>query len=93
MAGFIVDGEVDRRKDIIERAEEIAVETGVDIQLFSFDEWIQYQTQRIADSQLDRIAGRWLIAVVESFAQRRPEIAPIDEPCEAWVKDLIKKLK
>ncbi len=93
VAGFIVDGEVDRRKDIVERAEEISVETGADIQLFSFDEWIQYQTQRIADSQLDRIAGRWLIAVVESFAQRRPEIAPIDEPCEAWVKDLIEKLK
>lgn len=93
VAGFIVDGEVDRRKDIVDRAEEISVETGVDIQLFSFDEWVQYQTQRIADSQLDRIASRWLIAVVESFAQRRPEIAPIDEPCEAWVKDLIEKLK
>lgn len=93
VAGFIVDGEVDRRKDIVDRAEEISIETGVDIQLFSFDEWIQYQTQRIADSQLDRIAGRWLVAVVESFAQRRPEIAPIDEPCEAWVKDLIEKLK
>lgn len=93
VAGFIVDGEVDRRRDIIERAEEISVETGVDIQLFSFDEWLQYQTQGIAASQLDRIADRWLIAVVESFAQRRPEIAPIDEPCEAWVQDLIEKLK
>ena len=93
IAGFIVDGEVDRRKDIVDRAEEISLETGVDIQLFSFDEWIRYQTQRIADSQLDKISSRWLIAVVESFAQRRPEIAPIDEPCEAWVKDLIKKLK
>ena len=93
VAGFIVDGEVDRRKDIVERAEEISVETGVDIQLFSFDEWLKYQTQRIAKSQLDRISERWLIAVVESFAQRRPEIAPIDEPCEAWVKDLIEKLK
>ena len=93
VAGFIVDGEVDRRKDIVDRAEEISVETGVDIQLFSFDEWVQYQTQRIAASHLDRIASRWLIAVVESFAQRRPEIAPVDEPCEAWVKDLIEKLK
>lgn len=93
VAGFIVDGEVDRRRDIVDRAEEISVETGVDIQLLSFDEWIKYQTQRIADSQLNRIASRWLMAVVESFAQRRPDIAPIDEPCEAWVKDLIEKLK
>lgn len=93
VAGFIVDSAVDRRRDIIERADEISVETGVDIQLLSFDEWIQYQTQRIAASQVDKIAERWLIAVVESFAQRRPEIAPIDEPCEDWVKDLIEKLK
>ena len=93
MAGFIVDSEVDRRQDIIQRAEEISVETGVDIQLFSFDEWVKYQTKKIAASQLNKIADRWLIAVVESFAQRRPEIAPIDEPCEAWVRDLIEKLK
>lgn len=93
VTGFIVDGKVDRRRDIVDRAEEISVETGVEIHLFSFDEWIKYQTQRIAGSQLDRIAGRWLIAVVESFAQRRPDIAPIDEPCEAWVQNLIEKLK
>jgi hypothetical protein len=33
------------------------------------------------------------MAVVESFAQRRPEIAPIDEPCDAWIQDLIKILE
>lgn len=93
VAGFIVDSQVDRRRDIIQRATEISVETGADIQLFSFDEWIKYQTKKIAASQLNKIADRWLIAVVESFAQRRPEIAPIDEPCEAWVRDLIEKLK
>lgn len=93
VAGFIVDGTVDRRKDIVERAAEISAETGVEIQLLSFDEWVECQMQRIASPQLDRIANRWLMAVVESFAQRRPEIAPIDEPCEAWVKDLINKLK
>lgn len=93
VAGFIVDSEVDRRRDIIDRVDEISVETGVDIQLLSFDEWIEYQTQKMAKSQLDRIAESWLIAVVESFAQRRPELAPIDEPCETWVKDLMEKLK
>ena len=92
VAGFIVDGEVDRRKDIINRVEEIAFETGVEIQLLSFDEWLAYQTKHIAQTELDRISERWLLAVVESFVQRRPEIAPIDEPCEAWVQDLIKKL-
>ena len=93
VAGFVVDGNVDKRKDVVNRADEIALETGVDIQLFSFDEWITYQTKRIAKVELDKISARWLIAVVESFAQRRLEIAPIDEPCEAWINDLIKKLK
>lgn len=75
------------------RAFEISLETGVEIELFSFDEWVAYQTKRIAKSELDKVAARWLLAVVESFAQRRLDIAPIDEPCEAWVSDLIKKLK
>lgn len=93
IAGFIVDCDVDRRRDVVSRAEEISLETGVEIQLFSFDEWVSYQTKRIAKSELDKVAARWLIAVVESFAQRRLEKASIDEPCEEWVADLIKKLK
>ena len=35
------------------------------------------------------IAYRWIKAVVESFAQKRPDIAPIDEPCDAWLEGLI----
>ena len=93
VAGFIVDSNVDRRRDIMRRVEEIEAETGVAIPLLSFSEWIDYQTKRIAKPQLDRIGKRWMIAVVESFAQRRLEIAPIDEPCEGWVQDLIAKLK
>lgn len=93
VAGFVVDSNVDRRKDVTRRAEEIEAETGVEILLLSFSEWLDYQTQRIAKPQLDKVGKRWLIAVVESFAQRRLELAPIDEPCEEWVQDLIVRLK
>lgn len=93
VAGFIVDSNVDRRNDVVRRADEIEAETGVSIQLLSFAEWLEYQTKKIAKSQLDKVGKRWMMAVVESFAQRRLEIAPIDEPCEAWVQDLIEKLK
>lgn len=34
----------------------------------------------------------WLLALVESFAQRRLDLAPIDEPCDAWINDLIEIL-
>ncbi len=92
-AGFIVDGAVDRREEITNRIKEISMETGVDIELLSFEEWIAYQTKGITEAQLDNLAGKWLDAVVESFAQKRPYMAPIDEPCEEWLKDLVKFMK
>ena len=93
LAGFIVDRDPDRRKEITNRMDEIATETAVDIKIFSFKEWLDFQTKSIIVSGKDDLAKHWLMAVVESFAQRRLKIAPIDEPCEAWVKDLIEKLK
>ena len=93
IAGFVVDKEPDRRKEIINRANEIASVSGVDIQILSFEEWIEWQTGRLLPSQLDAVGYHWLLAVVESFGQKRPEIAPIDEPCEAWINDLIVLLK
>ncbi|MDD6826984.1 MAG: hypothetical protein PUE12_12895 [Oscillospiraceae bacterium] len=93
LAGFIVDREVDRRKEIVDRANEIEFETSVEIKLLSFKEWVAHQTKSLTKSDKNELAGHWLIAVVESFAQRRLEIAPIDEPCEAWVQDLIQKMK
>ena len=93
LAGFIVDREVDRRKEIVDRASEIEFETSVEIKLLSFKEWVAHQTKSLTKSDKNELAGHWIIAVVESFAQRRLEIAPIDEPCEAWVQDLIKKMK
>lgn len=93
LAGFIVDRDPDCRREITDRMDEIAAETAVDIKIFSFKEWLEFQTKPIIGADKDDLAKHWLMAVVESFAQRRLEIAPIDEPCEAWVKDLIEKLK
>lgn len=93
VAGFICDCDVDRRSDIVRRTNEIAAETDVDIQLLSFDEWLIRQTEQLNPSQKKRLAETWLIAVAESFAQRRLDIAPIDEPCDEWLNDLYSLLK
>ena len=93
IAGFVVDREPDRRGEIVNRAEEIASVSGVDIKVLSFEEWIKWQTGRLLPSQLNAVGHHWLLAVVESFGQKRLEIAPIDEPCEAWINDLISILK
>ena len=90
IAGFVADTPVDARRDIIRRKDEISALTGTDIRLFSFDEWVNYETQGISTSQRNILGFKWLVAMVESFAQRRPDIAPIDEPCDQWINDLIR---
>lgn len=93
IAGFVVDRDPDRRSEIVNRAEEIESVSGVNIKILSFEEWIKWQTGRLLPSQLNAVGYHWLLAVVESFGQKRHEIAPIDEPCEAWINDLISILK
>ena len=39
--------------------------------------------------QKDKLANEWLIAITEVFAQKRMEYAPIDEPCDKWLEDII----
>ena len=89
VAGFVVDSNVDLRRDIRNRVEELSIETGTDIHLFSFSEWVNYEIGSYPPPMKKAIAYRWIKAVVESFAQKRPDIAPIDEPCDAWLEDLI----
>lgn len=89
VAGFVVDSTVDMRRDIIDRKIDLEVETATEIYLFSFDQWVDYIVSDLNDLQRNQLGYRWLKAVVESFAQRRLQIAPIDEPCDAWIADLI----
>ena len=80
------------RMDIIDRKNELQSETGTEILLLSFDEWVNYELDNLNQGQKDEIAYNWLVALVESFAQRRLDLAPIDEPCDAWINDLIEIL-
>lgn len=93
VAGFITDSLVDRRTDILERIDEIKNETNTDIYIFSFEEWLKFKTKDWKTTDFDQFGYYWLKCIVESFSQKRPDIAPIDEPCDAWVRDLIALLK
>lgn len=86
IAGFICNIEVEQH-DVLDRKEEIATETDTEIVVCSFDEWIEIKTQGIDSEVLQKLGYAWVVALVESLAQRRPSIAPIDEPCEAWIND------
>lgn len=92
VAGFVVNEQPDNRREIVDRIHEIEEMTGVRIMILSFDEWINWQIKDLLPQYKDILGKKWLIAVAESFGQKRLDIAPIDEPCENWLKDLIRVL-
>lgn len=64
---------------------------GVRVVIVTFAEWVSHQFERAARDGLlleRELAGGWLRAYAESIAQRRRELAPIDEPCYEWLREL-----
>jgi len=90
--GFIVNTTPDRSSDLTTRAEEIALLHECDVHLLSLSEWLERKTTGLTPATLQKLGHNWLIAVVESFSQKRTTIAPIDEPCDKWLDDLISLL-
>lgn len=88
VAGFIVNTDIDRSREILERADEISIIHECEIHLLTFQEWIDRKTHGLLLEQLGELGHRWILAVVESFGQKRINIAPIDEPCDAWLDSL-----
>ncbi len=55
---------------------------------FLFEEWARFQSGNVPKDGKSALAHEWLVAVAESFGRKRLDVAPIDEPCETWLKDL-----
>ena len=92
-AGFVVDRKPDLRADILDRKREIEQATNTTIYLMSFDEWARFQCGNVPKQNRASLAQAWLVAVAESFGRKRLTMAPIDEPCETWLKDLVSWLE
>lgn len=90
IAGFVTSADPDRGREIIKRCEEISDLTGTQVMIMSYKEWVDYCFGKLQQSDMDpsSVAQEWLIAYTESIAQLRREKAPIDEPCEEWLKTL-----
>ena len=93
VAGFIVNKDADKSADILDRLEEVKLETGVEVKVFNFLEWLDFKLQGVTKEERNVFGHKWLIATAESFARKRLDLAPIDEPCDGWLTDLIAVLK
>jgi len=96
IAGFVTDGKPDRLDEMSGRVSEIEELHNIKVIIQSYREWVNDQYSRASKevgASEDEISKRWLKAYVESIAQKRREIAPIDEPCHSWLSSLKEHLK
>lgn len=95
VAGFITDKKPQIDEEIRNRKEEITQLTDIPIEILSFSDWVHYEmtTNNISDSDYQLIGKDWLIFFVDSLGQKRRDVAPIDEPTEEWLKEIIKLLQ
>jgi hypothetical protein len=93
-AGFVTSDEPMLNKEISNRIDEIEELHSVKVYIVRLNEWVDnfftrcVQTGFVTESELAR---KWLEAYTLSIAQRKREIAPIDEPCMTWLL-LLKKI-
>ena len=90
-AGFVVDRQPEIDDGILERIEEIELLQDVTIRILEFDEWVSNQIARFDISE-STLMSEYLVAYAETLALRRPQMAPIDEPADRWLEDLLKLL-
>ena len=91
-AGFVVDRQPEIDEDILQRMEEIELLQDVTIRILEFDEWVDSQVTRFDISE-STLMSEYLVAYAETLALRRPDLAPIDEPADRWLEDLLKVLE
>lgn len=83
--GFVVSGTPLVDDEIKNRINEIKDLTGNTIEILTFKEWLETRKDDVDSSELGRA---WLKAYSESLGQKRRQLAPIDEPCNAWLESL-----
>lgn len=90
VVGFVISGEVERLEELIPRLQDIEGMYGVRTEIITFNEWVSNQFDRASMEGFFEtdLASDWLRAYTESIAQKRRDIAPIDEPCHEWLKEL-----
>ncbi len=89
VVGFVVDSEPNRKKEIQERVGELEQLHEVKIYIQSFEEWVKSQALRATGANPMDLGRQWVLAFAESLCQMRRDLAPIDEPADAWVTALI----
>ncbi|MGN0879742.1 MAG: hypothetical protein ACI4WT_09880, partial [Oligosphaeraceae bacterium] len=88
-AGFVTSDSPLMNHEILKRMYEIEEITNTKIVIIDFRKWVSYIFERCNISgriSEEKLAQKWILNYTLSIAQRKRDIAPIDEPCSAWLQ-------
>ena len=88
LAGFITNNEIDISENMKRRIDEISSFFDCEIRIYSFKQWFDHLLEELEDVAPD-LGEKWFQILTECLCQKRRSLAPIDEPCEQWIDDLI----
>lgn len=97
-AGFVTSESPLMNHEILKRMYEIEENTNTRIVITDFRKWVSYIFERCHISKRiteEQLAQKWILSYTLSIAQRKRDIAPIDEPCSAWLqllKDILNNM-
>jgi len=94
LVGFVTTVDIEKGDEISKRIMEIKELYGIDFVVTTFDKWVDkiYDDAKDCTNEVD-LSSKWLSLYCEYLAQKRRDVAPIDEPCLEWVCSLLKILK
>jgi hypothetical protein len=89
-AGFVSSITLEREEELSARKDEMKDEFGAEISVLTLASWIDRYFAYAGGQDIGEVelAQAWLVAYVETLAQKRPTRAPIDEPSEIWLSEL-----
>lgn len=88
---FVTTVALTRRDEHEGRMRQLARDTNVSFAIQTFEEWVNEVFSRVCGDSVERrreLARSWLENYALYLAQRRRDVAPIDEPCAEWVRRL-----
>ncbi|MFN8496174.1 MAG: hypothetical protein U0350_51755 [Caldilineaceae bacterium] len=96
VVGFVTNVEIKQMAELNRRIDDLSALYEVTFKIVTYEEWVSLMYNRSIESLLideKKLSQAWLRAYALTLAQRKRAIAPVDEPCIEWIRQLKQELE
>ena len=93
LVGFVTTEPPTIDEHIQEKLQQARERFNVDVHILTFEQWSEVVFSLYDDLDEINLSQDWITNLILSLGQLKRDIAPIDEPCENWIKELTKELR